>query len=132
VSQWLKNVGTSTQPLEDDWRSKRAWLSEFVTSRQRMSLKPGDGIAYYATGLGSVFAVGTVTSFVYEQPEEQHEDYTWRVDVNLSHWRNFVHEGVPLELVSVEERDLRGSIKQKSHITLSPAEYEAISTALAG
>jgi hypothetical protein len=127
---WLKNVGTSARPIEDAWRNNRDWLFKFVTSRQRMNMKPGDGIAYYATGLGSVFALGTVTSFVYEQREAEHEDFVWRVDVELSRWRDFVHAGVPLEHVSVEERDLPGSIKQKSHIKLSPAEFAAIATAL--
>jgi hypothetical protein len=97
-----------------------------------MSMKPGDGIAYYATALGSVFAVGTVRSFVYERQEEGHQDFIWRVDVELAEWRDFVHEGVPLEQVSVDGRDLRSSVKQKSHITLSDAEYAAITTALAG
>ena len=69
---WLKNVGTSTRPIEDAWRDDRDWLFRFVTSRQRMGMKPGDGIAYYATGLGSVFALGSVTSFVYERNEEEH------------------------------------------------------------
>jgi hypothetical protein len=128
---WLKNVGTSARPIEDAWRVERDWLSRFVTSRQRMSMKPGDGIAYYATGLGSVFAIGSVTSFVYERSEEEHGDFIWRVDVELTSWRDFVHEGIPLEHVSVEDRDLRGSIKQKSHIALSPPEFAAIASALA-
>jgi hypothetical protein len=36
-----------------------------------------------------------------------------------------------LELVSVDGRDLRKSIKQQSHIKLSPIEFEAVKQALA-
>ena len=82
-------------------------------------------------GHGSVFAIGTVKSFAFEHGEPGHKDFDWRVDVQLDHVREFLHEGVPLDLVSVDGRDLRGSVKQKSQIRLSPEEFKAIEKALA-
>ncbi|HME04817.1 MAG TPA: hypothetical protein VKG38_17470 [Solirubrobacteraceae bacterium] len=128
---WLKMLGTTERPMQDDWLHEGNRTKEFFTSRKRMSMRPGDRVAYYATGLGSVFALGTVTSFAYQRPDENREGFEWRVDVNLDDAsREFIHEGVPLEVVSVDGRDLRGSIKQQSHIKLTPAEFGAIEKAL--
>jgi len=129
---WLKMLGTTEHPMQDDWLNEGFRTTDFVTSRKRMSMRPGDGIALYATGLGSVFAFGRVTSFVYERPDAGQEGFEWCVNVDLGdNYREFIHEGVPLDLVSVDGRDLRGSIKQQSHIKLSPVEFDAIRKALA-
>lgn len=94
-------------------------------------MHPGDGIALYATGHGCVFAVGTVKSFAFEHREPGHEDFDWGVHTQLGHMREFLHDGLPLELFNVDGRDLRSSIKQKSQIRLSPVEFDAIRNALA-
>jgi hypothetical protein len=131
MNYWLKSLGTSQNPMKDDWLNEYPRTTEFVTSRKRMTMKPSDGIALYASRHGSVFAFGTVKSFAFEHGEAGHEDFDWRVNVNLENFCDFLHEGVPLDLVSVDGRDLRSSIKQKSQIRLSPAEFEAIRRELA-
>lgn len=131
MDYWLKSLGTSEKPMRDDWLSEDRRNRDFVTSRKRMSMRPGDGIALYATGHGSVFAVGIVRSFAFEHGEPGHEDFDWRINVHLDKTREFIHDGVPLDLVSVDDRDLRTSIKQKSQIRLSQTEFEAIRNALA-
>jgi hypothetical protein len=129
---WLKMLGTTEHQMQDDWLNEGDREKTFVASRKRMSLRPGDGIALYATGVGSVFGFGTVTTFAYKKPDTNGEGFEWRVDVNLgNNYREFLHEGVPLELVSVDGRDLRKSIKQQSHIKLSPIEFDAVKKALA-
>jgi hypothetical protein len=128
---WLKMLGTTGRPMQDDWLNEGFRTKDRVTSRKRMSMRPGDGIALYATGWGAVFAVGSVTSFAYKRPDEESEGFEWCIDVDLGDGlREFIHEGVPLDLVSVDGRDLRQSIKQQSHIKLKPAEWVAIKTAL--
>jgi hypothetical protein len=131
MTNWLKLIGTSAEPLKDAWLDERDFFRGYATFPRRPGIKPGDGIAYYATGIGSVFAFGSVTTFPYEV-EGEHDGYPWRAGVALDTWRTFVHEGIPLDLLSIDGRDLRGSIKQKSHIALSDAEFAAISPALAG
>jgi len=130
---WLKMLGTSEKQMQDDWLNEGTErTTTFVASRKRLSMKPGDRIALYATGVGSVFAFGIVASFAYEKADEYGEGFEWRVDVDLGEdYKEFLHEGVPLDLVSVDGRDLRKSIKQQSHVRLSPAEFEAIRAALA-
>ncbi len=52
------------------------------------------------------------------------------VNVDLDgNYRGFIHDGVPLNLVSVDRRELSKSIKQQSHIKLSPLDFEAIKKA---
>jgi hypothetical protein len=50
--------------------------------------------------------------------------------VTLTHWRDFLLDGVPLEVLNAEERDLRNMIKRRSHIRLSANEYDAAVRAL--
>ena len=88
-------------------------------------MAPGDGIVLYASGTGLFFAVGEVTSFPYRFEDDGQTDWPWRVNVKLAHSREFLHDGVPLEVLNVDERDLRKTIKRRSHIRLSAAEYDA-------
>jgi hypothetical protein len=126
---WLKLLGTADHPMQDDWRNEGNRSKDFVSSRKRMKMKPGDRIVCYATGIGSVFAVGTVTSFPYKQADD--EGFEWRVGVELDKAKEFLHEGVPLDYLSVDGRDLRRSIKRQSYIKLVPVEFEAAAKALA-
>ncbi len=126
---WLKLLGTTGHQMRDDWQNEGERSKDFVASRKRMTMRPGDRIVCYATGIGSVFAVGTVTSFPYEEPDD--EGFEWRVGVTLENPKEFLHEGVTLEQLNVDGRDLRKSIKRQSHIKLTPAEFEAAVRALA-
>ena len=120
---WLKALGTSSDPMPDDWRSIKV-LTHAATFGRHPSVKAGDGI-YYATGKGVIFAAGDVTSYPYqaESPTETH--WSWRVNVRLDHQKDFIHNGASLDDLSVDGRDLRKSIRQQSHVRLSKAEYDA-------
>jgi len=52
------------------------------------------------------------------------------VNAKLYHWREFLHDGEPLEALNVGERDLRKVIKRRSHIRLTDAEFNAAVAAL--
>jgi len=86
-------------------------------------MRPEEGIVLYASGTGVIFAVGEITSFTYQLEDTDQPAWPWRVNVKLAAWREFVHDGIPLEALNVEERDVRQSIKRRSHIRLSEAEY---------
>lgn len=126
---WLKLLGTAGHPMQDDWTNEDERSGDLVASRQRMAMEPGDRIVCYATGVGSVFAVGTVTSFPYKAPDD--EGFEWRVNVELEDPKQFLHEGVPLHYLNVDGRDLRKSIKRRSHVKLTQAEFDAAVKALA-
>lgn len=126
---WLKLLGTTGHQMQDDWQHEGERATDFVASRKRMSMRPGHRVVCYATGVGSVFAVGTVTSFPYKAPDE--EGFEWRVGVELEDAKQFLHEGVPLDYLNVDGRDLRKSIKRQSHVRLTSAEFEAAVQALA-
>lgn len=94
-------------------------------TRPPRSIERGHGIVYYAALTGLVFAAGRVTSYPYKLEEEWTPDWPWRVDVSIEVFEEFIHNGVRLGELNVEDRDLRRSIRQKSHIRLSDAEYAA-------
>lgn len=128
---WLKALGTSNEPLDDAWRDFAKGLFEHaVTSRRKHKIRPGDGIVLYATRHGVVFGVGTATSLAYLDKEDDRHGFPWRVNIQLDHSRDFLHDGVPLDVLNVDERDLRRSVRQRSAIRLSAGEFQAARKAL--
>jgi len=95
-------------------------------------MKTGDRIVYYAAGFGLIFAAGVITSHPYLRRSDGEEDWPWRVDVTLDEECSlrFIHNGISLEDVSVDGRDLRRSVRQKSQIRLREDEYHAAVAAL--
>lgn len=60
MTKWLKMLGSTERKMDDAWLDTGNF-----GSRKPMHMKPGDRVACYATGRGSVFAVGTITSLSY-------------------------------------------------------------------
>lgn len=132
---WIKALGMGArgQQIPDDWASLGDGLfRNCVTFASRPGIKSGDGIVLYASGTGLFFAAGTVTSYPYLFEQDGSTRWPWRVNVKLDHWRDFIHDGVPLEVLNVDGRDLRVSIKRRSHIRLSETEYQVAVRALGG
>lgn len=130
---WLKALGMGArgQQLPDHWATVGEGLFHHaVTFAARPSMGTGDVIVLYASGTGLFFAVGSVTSYPYLFEEAGTTNWPWRVNVELDHWRDFVHDGVPLDALNVDGRDLRQVIKRRSHVRLSDREYEAAVRAL--
>jgi hypothetical protein len=63
-----------------------------------------------------VFALGTATGYPYEVDEQWTADYRWVVDVQLECATEHIHDGIELEHLNVDGRDLRASIRRRSHI----------------
>ena len=130
---WIKalGMGARDQQLPDDWSGVGEGLfHNAVTFAGRSGMRPGDGIVLYASGTGVFFAVGEVTSFPYRFEEAGATDWPWRVNVKLAQAREFLHDGVPLNMLNIDGRDVPKTIKRRSHIRLSEREYEAAVSAL--
>jgi hypothetical protein len=134
TDNWLKSLGMGArgQQLPDDWGTVGSGLfHNAITFASNSSLKRGDGVVLYASGTGLFFAVGSVTSFPYLAEESSGTDWPWRVNVELDHWRDFVHDGEPLADLSIDGRNLGQVIKRRSHVRLSNSEFAAATAALA-
>jgi hypothetical protein len=124
---WLKALGMGArgEQMPDNWRNIDV-LTRHVTFKRQSSFKPGDKVVYYASGKGLIFAEGNVTSSPYYFKEEGTEsNWPWRADVDVQSSVDFIPRGASLDDASVDGRDLKRSIRQKSHIRLSESEYEA-------
>lgn len=132
VDYWIKSLGMGARgrQLRDDWGNERdGLLRRALTFARRPGLAKGDGVVLYAAGVGVVFAVGRATSHPYLDGGDT-GDWPWRVGIQLDESREFLHDGEPLDVLNVEERDLRSVMKRRSHIRLSEAEFEAAVRAL--
>jgi hypothetical protein len=132
MANWLKALGKGARGsrIPDDWRSVEEGLFEHtVTFAQRPNIVPDDRIVLYAAGWGAFFAAGTVESYPYE-----HDDggpWRWRIDYRPDQSVPALHNGIPLQTLNVDGRDLRVSMRRRSHIRLSDEEYAAALRALA-
>ena len=126
MEYWLKALGGGARvgQMPDDWRQIKV-LTRAATFRRRPSIKAGDKIVYYGAGWGLVFAAGSVTSHAYYDVEDQ--PWAWKVDVSIEQARDFIHDGVTLDTISVGDRELSRSMRRRSHLRLTEDEYrEAI------
>lgn len=128
---WLKALGMGArgQQMPDDWRSISV-LTRAATFGREPSVKTGDRIVYYAAGKGLVFAAGEVTSYPYRAEDPSEGDWPWRVNVRLDLQKEWIHDGAPLETLNVGKRDIRVSMRRRSHIRLTEDEYNAAVDAL--
>ena len=127
MAYWLKALGMGArgEQMPDNWRNIDV-LTRHATFKRQSSFKPGDKVVYYASGKGLLFAEGDVTSAPYYVQEPGIESsWPWRVDVEINSSVDFIPRGPTLDDASVDGRELRRSIRQKSHIRLSEAEYRA-------
>lgn len=137
MRHWIKSLGFGARErrLRDDWKNEASGLllnaATFPEGR-RPSLATGDSIVYYAAGWQLLFAAGTVTSYSYLFEAEGDTPWPWRVNVDLDddYTREFVHDGVPIDVLDVDGRNFRTLIRRRSHMTLSDAEYQAALSAL--
>jgi hypothetical protein len=129
---WLKALGVTGHPVDDDWRSKTP-LEKKVMFPRKPHIRPGDRLVYYAVGDGVIFAEGETRSIPYYEKTAVGKDgrhYPWWVDMHIDHGVEFVHKGIPLNGISVGERKLSKLMQRRSHIRLEPAEYKAAVRAL--
>ncbi len=129
---WLKllGMGLRGKPLDDDWMTTHGGiLDRAVMFSREPSIKKGDAIVFYAAGKRVIFAIAEATSFPYQNSEVD-QNWPWLVNIRYWHKRSFLHDGIPLSVMNVDRRDIAKSIRQKGHIKLTKAEYEAAARAL--
>jgi hypothetical protein len=128
---WIKALGEGArgERLQDDWRSfENGFFEKYLTFAQNSSFEPDDRVVLYAAGWGAFFAVGTVRSYPYEHDDDSR--WRWRVDFSVDHAVPYLHHGIPLRRLNVADRDLRVSMRRRSHIRLMPSEYDAAVAAI--
>jgi hypothetical protein len=131
---WIKALGGGAREaqLPDDWGTVADGLfHNAVTFGRRPNIERGDQIALYASGWKLIFAVGEVTTYPYQAESSSETPWPWRVNVQLSRSVRYVHDGVPLDALSVDGRDLSVSMRRRSHMRLSDAEYQIAVAGLA-
>ena len=129
---WIKSWGYGARGsrLRDDWQNEsHGLLLNAITfgPNRRPGLGTGDGVLYYAAGWQLLFAAGTVASYSYWFESDGATSWPWRVNVQLDekYTREFIHEGVPLDVLDVNGRSFGNLMKRRSHMTLADAEWQA-------
>ncbi len=125
MTAWLKALGTSADPLTDDWSSSvPPLLRQASFGRMPGSIEVGDLLVYYAAGLRKVFAIAEVTAPPYDGGTERGE---WRYlcDVRILTMYPFLRDAPSIDTVS-EARDLKQTMIRRSHIRLDDVEYARI------
>jgi hypothetical protein len=138
MRNWIKSwgFGARERRIRDDWKNEASGLLvnavTFGPKGRRPSIRTGDTVIYYAAGWQLLFAAGTVTSYAYLFEAEGETPWPWRVNVQLDDelTREFVHDGVPLDMLDVDGRVFGNLMKRRSHMTLSDVEYAAALDAL--
>jgi hypothetical protein len=131
MTLWLKTIGTSLNPLRDDWSNHAPPLlryASFAKPPARTSFVPEDEFAYYALrgDISRVVAVGRVEGPIFfDQARIENPGWPWLVPIALEAKKDLISQGFALDLIDVD-RPLTRSVTQKSHIRLEPAEFENI------
>jgi hypothetical protein len=120
---WIKSLGISGDLMQDDWKNESNGLFlRAATFDHKPGMKRGDGIVFYATGRGVIFAAGVLTSIPYKLDADHR--WNWRVDVDVTHGAPYIHNGVALEELNTGARNHRVRIQRRSHVRLTEEEYE--------
>lgn len=138
MPNWIKSWGQGARErqVRDDWKNEASGLLvnavTFGPKERRPSVGTGDGVVYYAAGWQLLFAAGLVTSYAYLFEAEGETPWPWRVNVELDddYTREFIHDGVRLDVLNVGGRDFRTLMRRRSHLKLRDTEYQAALDAL--
>lgn len=126
MTTWLKLIGSAKSPITE-------WKQDYVGFRKtnRPSIRAGDRLFLYAPGGRRIFALAQAVS----DPEHA-SDYdpskegSCRWELRVSYEINVpVASGIVIGEVS-SQRDLTKSLRQQSHIRLSPEESESAKSKL--
>jgi len=130
VNYWLKSIGASDHLLERDWLDSRYDLLDrirFATNKRPSGVARDDRLVLYAAGWECFYGIAIVTS---AEPKEDlgEERWPWVLDVK-----------VPLVVPRLDmaprlnEMDVATtSVRQQSHISLTPDQYKKAVDALVG
>ncbi len=121
---WLKLIGSSKTPIKGE-----GWKEDYVGFRKanKPSVRAGDRLFLYASG-GSrrIFALAKAISDPESNPRynpNEEGSCRWRLRVEYEY--SFpISSGIPIDAIASHRR-LTRSIRQQSHIRLSPEESES-------
>jgi len=128
MNYWLKLIGSSYKPITEHPFNGN-YNEEYIGFRRpgKPSIQMGDHIFLYAPGDSrSIFALAEATT----DPEKD-SNYNPMMDGSCR-WKQRVNyiinlpvtSGVPIEEVNSGHRNLTHSVRQQSHIKLTPEEYK--------
>jgi hypothetical protein len=120
-------IGASWHPFKSDWTTEAPHLLSTTTFTKSCSWKPSDKFVYHAVGENGsrVVAIGSVLSACRHEPRIDGQfGFEFACDVEIVVKRRLIAEGLPLEELNVDGRDLRRSVARHSHIRLRPEEFE--------
>ena len=121
MKTWLKMLGSGTGAMDETIVPQVLRLLRFP---RRPSVAVGDKLALYALGHDRVFGIVEAFSPVYEGVGDNPWD-KWFLDVREV--MSVPYADAPrLADVSVGGRRLADSIREHSHITLRPDEYDSV------
>lgn len=128
MNYWLKSIGASDRLLEKDWLVSRSDLVDrirFPVNKRPSGVARDDRLVLYASGWECFYGIAIVTS---AEPKEDpgEKRWPWVLDVE-----------VPLVVPRLDvaprlsEMDVATtSVRQQSHISLTPSKYEKALQAL--
>lgn len=128
MNYWLKSIGASDDELKKYWLRSRGDLLDqirFAKNKRPTGVSKGDRLVLYAAGWERVFGVAIVAS---EEPKEDPREkrWPWVLDVE-----------VPLVIPRLDlaphlkEMDVATtSVRQQSHISLTPDQFDKAVRAL--
>lgn len=119
-TSWLKTIGHGDKPPVPDWR--HPWVH---FKRMPKRVRVGDELVLYSAGRRKrgdarpVFALATIESPVRENERRATHPHEDRYLCDVSYTVNLAPaQGIPLESLNGERRDLRRSIGRRSYIEL--------------
>jgi hypothetical protein len=136
---WIKSIGAAREPLGDEWLVERgadresSGLAErvhFPRNKRPVGINVGDYFLLYAVTDrgGRIVGAGVFRSDFYEEEAaERHQDWPWRIDIDLliSVWH--AHRGPTIDAIDLDPVKMR----RRSHLRLSEEQYLAGIDALA-
>ena len=129
---WLKAVGSQSDPLDADWRSRNSYLlTQCFFPKHPRSLRASDVLVYYAARWGCCPALLEVVSDEVDDDVAAHPIHgrRWR-------WKMAVRPLVTLPLADAPSLADAGidplRVRRQSHILLTRKEYETIRDLIIG
>jgi len=120
---WLKMIGTWDGPWPEGNPYDRKHIG--FRGRKPSGIHPGDQMILYAVRRKRIFAIVDVTS---EYGNNDEDGWNFRVDIRWPPEVNLAQSaGVDASEVSA---DLKDRVRRKSHIRLSPEEFDLAATKL--
>ena len=129
MTAWLKVIGTSSDPLRNDWVAHAPSLLRVASFGKRPdegSFVPGDLLVYYALrgDVSRVVAIGRVKDKAYYD-QARDPGWPWLVPVEIEAMKDFISDGFPLDRFDVD-RTLTRSVRRHSHIIMRPGELQLV------